>query len=182
MAAPYDAVTTLTRGHLMRPLIGLVLLAGLAGCAGKSPPVPVQASAADIGRLAGRWEGEYNSDQTGRGGSIVFTLTAGSDTAEGDVLMIPAGSNQPIMREGTTQQPYAAPGAIPSVLSIRFVDYRDGQVSGALDPYRAPDCNCVVATTFIGTVTGDVIKGTFTIRGTPSPAPVTGEWEVHRHR
>jgi hypothetical protein len=182
MAAPYDAATTLTRGHLMRPLIGLVLLAGLAGCAGKSPPVPVQASAADIGRLAGRWEGEYNSDQTGRGGSIVFTLTAGSDTAQGDVLMIPAGSNQPIMREGMSQQPYTSSGPIPSVLSIRFVDYRDGQVSGALDPYRAPDCNCVVATTFIGTVTGDVIKGTFTIRGTPSPVPVTGEWEVHRHR
>ena len=67
----------------MRPLIGLVLLAGLAGCAGKSPPVPVQASAADIGLLAGRREGEYSSNETGRGGSIVFTLTTGRDTAEG---------------------------------------------------------------------------------------------------
>lgn len=166
----------------MRPFAGLLILAGLAGCAGKSPPVPVEASAADIGRLAGRWEGEYSSNQTGRGGSIVFTLTAGRDTAEGDVLMIPAGSNQPIMREAVGQPPAAAPGAIPSVLSIRFVGYRDGQVSGALDPYRAPDCNCIVSTTFIGTVTGDAIKGTFTIRGTPSAVPVSGEWEVHRHR
>ena len=166
----------------MRPFAGLLILAGLAGCAGKSPPVPVEASAADIGRLAGRWEGEYGSNQTGRGGSIVFTLTAGRDTAEGDVLMIPAGSNQPIMREGIGQAPSNAPGAVPSVLSIRFVEYRDGQVSGALDPYRAPDCNCIVSTTFIGTVTGDVIKGTFTIRGTPSAVPVSGEWEVHRHR
>ena len=166
----------------MRPFIGLVLIAGLAGCASKSPPVPVQASAADIGRLAGRWEGEYNSNETGRGGSIVFTLTAGRDTAEGDVLMIPAGSNRPIMREGMGQAPVAAAGAAPSVLSIRFVDYRDGQVTGELDPYRAPDCNCIVATTFTGTVTGDVIKGTFTIRGGQRDIPVTGEWEVHRHR
>ena len=164
----------------MRPLIGLVLLAGLAGCAGKSPPVPVQASAADIGRLAGRWEGEYNSTETGRGGSIVFTLTAGRDTAEGDVLMIPTGSNRPIMREGLGRPPYAAPGTAPSVLSIRFVEFRDGQVSGELDPYRAPDCNCIVATTFIGTVSGDAIKGTFTIRGGQRDVPVTGEWEVRR--
>ena len=166
----------------MRPLIGLVLLAGLAGCAGKSPPVPVQASPADIGLLAGRWEGEYSSNETGRGGSIVFTLTAGRDTAEGDVLMIPAGSNQPIMREGIGQPPAAPPGAIPSVLSIRFVEYRGGQVSGALDPYRAPDCNCIVSTSFIGTVTGDVIKGTFTTRGGQRDVPITGEWEVRRHR
>ena len=159
----------------MRPLIGLVLLAGLAGCAGKSPPVPVQASAADIGRLAGRWEGEYNSNETGRGGSIVFTLTAGRDTAEGDVLMIPTGSNRPIMREGLGRPPYAAPGTAPSVLSIRFVEFRDGQVSGELDPYRAPDCNCIVATTFIGTVSGDAIKGTFTIRGGPCRSPASGK-------
>jgi hypothetical protein len=98
------------------------------------------------------------------------------------VLMIPAGSNQPIMREGIGQPPAVEPGAIPSVLSIRFVDYRDGQVSGALDPYRAPDCNCIVNTTFIGTIAGDVIKGTFTIRGGQREVPVTGEWEVRRRR
>ena len=38
----------------------------------------------------GEWVGEYSSAETGRVGSIVFTLAAGRDTAAGDVMMVPA--------------------------------------------------------------------------------------------
>ena len=158
----------------------LMLAAAAAGCAGKPAAVPLQASAADMTALAGRWEGQYNSNQTGRGGSIVFTLAAGSDSAAGDVVMIPAGTNRPIMREGPGRPPFTASGATPEVLTIRFVRIEGGKVSGALDPYRAPDCDCVVTTTFVGTVAGDRITGTFTTRGGQRPEPVTGEWEVRR--
>jgi len=158
----------------------VLALAAVTGCAGKPAAVPVQASSADMRGLAGRWEGQYNSNQTGRGGSIVFTLKAGTDSAEGDVVMIPTGTNRPIMREGPGRPPFTASGATPEVLTIRFVRIEGGRVSGALDPYRAPDCDCVVVTTFIGDVTGDRIKGTFSTRGGQRREPVTGDWEVRR--
>jgi hypothetical protein len=162
--------------------LALVAVGSVAGCAGKPAAVPIAGNAAGMSALSGRWEGEYHSSQTGRGGSIVFTLTAGTDSATGDVLMIPSGTNQPIMREGAGRLPSTASGAAPAVLSIRFVRVEGGKVSGALDPYRAPDCDCVVSTTFIGDLSGDRIAGTFTTRGGTSSAPVTGEWEVRRRR
>ena len=166
----------------MRSTLSVVLaFAAVTACAGKPAAVPIQASAADMQALEGRWEGQYNSTQTGRGGIIVFTLTAGTDSAAGDVVMIPTGSNNPIMRDGPGRPPFTATGATPELLTIRFVRIEGGRVSGALDPYRAPDCNCVVATTFVGDLTGDRISGTFTTRGGgPGRAPVTGEWDVRR--
>jgi hypothetical protein len=163
----------------MRTLLPFFVLVG-AACAGKPAAVPIEASASDMHALAGRWEGLYNSDATGRGGSIVFTLAAGTDSAAGDVVMIPAGSNQPITREGAGRPPFTANGASPEVLTIRFVRIEGGRVSGALDPYRAPDCDCVVSTTFVGTVAGDRISGTFLIRGARPGAPLSGTWEVRR--
>jgi hypothetical protein len=161
-------------------ITALAIVAAISACAGKPASVPVQASTADMRALAGRWEGQYNSNQTGRGGSIVFTLTAGTDSAAGDVVMIPSGGNRPITREGPGRPPFTASGATPEVLTIRFVRIEGGRVSGALDPYRAPDCDCVVSTTFVGNLTGDRIAGTFTTRGGQRSAPVTGDWEVRR--
>jgi hypothetical protein len=161
-------------------ITALGIAAAVSACAGKPASVPVQASTADMSALSGRWEGQYNSNQTGRGGSIVFTLTAGTDSAAGDVVMIPSGANRPITREGPGRPPFTATGATPEVLTIRFVRIEGGRVSGALDPYRAPDCDCVVSTTFVGNLTGDRITGTFTTRGGQRSTPVTGDWEVRR--
>ena len=166
----------------MRPIPLALALAAATGCAGQPAAVPVAGNVAGMDALSGRWEGSYHSTQTGRGGSIVFTLTAGTDSATGDVVMIPSGTNQPITREGAGRAPVNASGAVPAVLSIRFVRVEGGKVSGALDPYRAPDCDCVVSTTFVGDLTGDRIAGTFTTRGGQPGAPVTGEWEVRRRR
>lgn len=58
-----------------------------AGCAGPGMPIPVQGS---VEPLVGHWVGEYRSPDTGRDGSIMFTLSAGADTAWGDVVMMPA--------------------------------------------------------------------------------------------
>ena len=166
----------------MRSILSALALGAVAACAGKPAAVPVQASSADMHALTGRWEGQYNSIQTGRGGSLVFTLTAGTESAAGDVVMIPAGANRPITREGPGRPPFTATGATPEVLTIRFVRIEGGRVSGALDPYRAPDCDCVVSTIFVGDLTGDRISGTFSTRGGQRSTPVTGTWEVRRRR
>lgn len=71
---------------------GLIVLLAAAGCASNRAPVPVTGERAELAAMAGRWEGWYRSDETGRSGSIVFRLTAGGDSAAGDVVMTPAGA------------------------------------------------------------------------------------------
>jgi hypothetical protein len=160
----------------------LALAAGLAVAAcSRAEPALVPVSGGGVGALAGEWEGSYASPQTGRGGSIVFRLTAGRDTAEGDVVMVPRGTAQPLQR--APDAPGAASAAahpIPEALAIRFVRAEGGRVSGQLEPYRDPDCACPVSTVFEGTVSGDRIEGTFTTRGSPAHGTATGTWRVRR--
>ena len=117
-------------------------------------------------------------------GGIVFSLSAGRDTAFGDVIMVPAGSEQRLVaapaaagdRFGTTRP--ATQG-----LTIRFVGVAGDSVSGVLDPYSAPDCACVLHTTFTGRVRADRIDGTFVTHGDDrAPAPQVGRWTVTRRR
>jgi hypothetical protein len=65
-----------------------------------------------------------------------------------------------------------------ALLSIRFVRVAGGAVQGELEPYIAPDCDCVARTTFYGKVEGNEISGTYittTERGTQR-----GEWRVRK--
>ena len=170
----------------MRSIIALALavgvpVAGVLACAGNPAPVPVEAAGQDVAALTGRWEGSYDSDETGRSGSIVFTLAAGRDTAAGDVLMVPTGTNMPLRRAGEPpgRMGPAAPDA--QVLTIRFVRLDGARVSGTLEPYRAPECDCALATAFTGRLEGDTIRGTFTTTG-PAVRTTHGEWEVRRRR
>ena len=72
-------------------------------------------------------------------------------------------------------------GAAPSeVLTIRFVRAEGGTISGSLDPYHAPDCSCILTTTFRGELRGDVIEGTFTTAGDPMAERQPGRWRVTR--
>ena len=162
--------------RLLRPL-GIVLAFLLAvGCATTSAPVPVEGS--NVTALAGHWEGDYESEATGRTGTIVFDLVAGEDHAHGDVVMIPRGSTnayRPAPRptgEGT-----GAP-ATAEILSIRFVRAEGETVNGTLDPYWDPDCSCEVTTTFVGAISGNRIAGTFTSMRTAGR--VTGTWKATR--
>ena len=52
----------------------------LAACAVPSPPVPVVGAPSDVAQLAGEWEGQYSSVETGRRGSIFFHIAAGTDS------------------------------------------------------------------------------------------------------
>jgi hypothetical protein len=160
----------------------LAAVVGSWGCASRPAAVPVLGDPSDLRALAGEWEGEYSSQETGRSGSIVFTLRAGRDSAAGDVVMTPATPPTPAVRsEGNVALPSGA-SAAAQVLTITFVRAAGDSVSGALAPYTSPDCACSLTTTFVGRVRGDAIEGTFTTRGEGVPGPQPGRWKVTRKR
>ena len=164
----------------IRWMAGAALGMAISACAStQEPRVPVSISPADLTRLGGEWTGEYTSPMTGRGGSIVFHLTATADSAHGDVVMVPRGAGSPLRRAVYTGQAPAQPTQ-PQELTIRFARFQGDRVTGMMDPFIDPDCNCPVSTTFEGTVKGDRIDGTFTTRGSPAGDPATGSWSVQR--
>lgn len=161
--------------------ISLAALAGIAlACASKPTPVTVTGAAADRASLAGKWSGEYNSPVTGRSGSIMFNLSHSGDAANGDVVMIPKGYGKALARYDQTTSTQMQNAPTSQVLTIRLVRVSGDSVSGVLDAYRDPQCDCAVETTFAGRVNGDTIEGTFSTRGSQTVAPQTGTWRVKR--
>lgn len=142
--------------------------------------VPVVAAEEDLSVLVGEWSGEYTSVDTGRDGRIRFSLTADGDAAHGDVLMFPTGAEAD-GNAGYEAQPSSG-GLGAQTLTIRFVRVRpeDETVTGTLEPYLDPDCDCMVTTTFTGRVSRDSIEGTFETRGGPEYRTTTGRWRVDR--
>jgi len=158
--------------------IGVVAL----GCASKPTPVTVAGGASDRASLAGRWTGEYTSPATGRSGSIVFNLSPSGDAASGDVVMVPRGLDRPLTpySAGNTGASGVQTPQTSQVLTIKLVRVSGDTVSGVLDAYRDPTCDCPVVTTFTGTLNGDTIDGTFTTRGSQAAGPQSGTWRVTR--
>ncbi len=147
------------------------------GCASKPTPVVVTG---DTNSLAGKWSGEYSSPVTGRSGSIVFNLSPAGDAASGDVIMIPREYGKALLPYDRGGMQMQTPGTPSQVLTIKLVRVSGDNVSGVLDPYRDPQCDCPVETTFNGTLSGDTIEGTFSTRGREPTAPQTGTWRVKR--
>jgi hypothetical protein len=157
------------------------IAAVVLACASKPTPVTVTGDATDRASLAGKWSGEYSSPVTGRSGSIVFQLSSNGEAATGDVVMVPKGYGKPLVRYGNAQTTTMQTGGADSqVLTIRLVRVSGDSISGVLDAYRDPQCDCPVETTFSGRVSGDRIDGTYITRGSASVAPQTGTWRVKR--
>ena len=161
--------------------IAVAALAALAACAGPSTPVPVVGAPTDVAQLGGEWEGEYSSVETGRSGSIFFHIVPGTDSSHGDVLMDPAvlGMRRPTGDPAAPGQPNIRPG---QAIGITFVRVAGGRVSGRLDPYTDPDCNCPLYTTFEGAVTGDTLQGTYASRHQTGDPLQHGRWRVVRKK
>ena len=161
-----------------RTLPTLLVLA-LTACGASRAPVPLVGASADVGALTGEWAGDYSSAESGRSGSISFTLRAAGDSAFGDVVMIPSAWGRPLIpwrgenATGANQQPAS------TVLTIRFVRVEHGHVSGTLDPYADPQTGARLLTTFGGELNGNQITGTYTTRLT-SGGTQTGRWTVQR--
>jgi hypothetical protein len=168
----------------MKTSIAVLVLGVLAtaACQKERALIPIVAEQQQRDALVGEWHGEYESPSTKRAGSIVFFLVAGEDHAHGDVLMIPSGSSEPYGRSpGSAERVAARRG--PELLTIRFVHVENGLISGSLDPYWDPDCECEVQTSFEGELRGDRIIGTVTaLSGRPGAGRWTGWWEVHRKK
>jgi hypothetical protein len=162
----------------MRYISAICCVAVAAACHYRPDPVPIAGDRATLARLEGTWVGEYSGHETGRSGSISFIIRAAGDSAYGDVLMFPThggASPRPL-------DPLDAHGAhvrSPKGLRIDFVVASAGEVSGTIEPYLAPDCECRVTTTFTGRIAGDVIDGTFVTRGS-GIADQRGRWRLQR--
>ena len=165
-------------------LLPLLLPLSLAACGVSHTPVPMVGAAAEVSALIGQWSGDYSSAESGRAGSISFTLRAAADSAFGDVVMVPSASGIPLQpwrtQDMTGPQPTGAQ-QVPSstVLKIRFVRVEQGHVSGTLDPYAHPQTGARLLTTFSGELRGNSITGSYTTQ-LPSGETQTGRWSVER--
>jgi hypothetical protein len=162
---------------MMRAL-ALVLAATAAACRYVPSPIPVAGTEADLAALAGEWTGDYSGTESGRSGTITFSLRAGTDSAYGDVFMVPRGNgNMPFPLDAKAD--HVRHARSDRWLAVQFVRVRGGTVSGTLEPYVAPDCDCQVSTTFSGRIAGNIISGTFVTRA-GSGFDQRGRWSVER--
>jgi hypothetical protein len=165
-------------------ILPLLVSLPVAACGVSHPPVPMVGNAADVSALIGKWAGDYSSAESGRAGSIAFTLSAAGDSAFGDVVMVPNASGIPLQPwrppEGAAVQSRGTNQAAGStVLKIRFVRVESGHVSGTLDAYADPQTGSRLLTTFSGELKGDSITGSYTTR-LASGDTQTGRWSVER--
>ena len=165
--------------NTLRKLVLVALLSVGTACRYNPSPVTLRGSPPEIAALAGEWVGEYTGSQSGRSGSISLRITAGGDSAYGDVVMVGNAGQRPVAAHG--EREHLAHAHSADVLRISFVRVAQGEVTGVLEPYIAPDCQCRVTTSFTGSVKGDTIDGTFTTRGSAG-LEQTGRWRVSRGR
>ena len=157
--------------------VRLVVATALLGasCTWQGTPVPIVGPTES---LAGEWEGSYSGLQTGRTGSILFRLKAGTDSAYGDVVMIPVGADE--VKPQVLAQSVEHSRRMPHLLRISFVRCEPGKVAGTLDPYSDPETGERVLTTFEGSLQGAEFQGTFSSLYPGSGRRLAGTWSVKR--
>jgi len=164
---------------LRRPASLATVILVVAACAANQAPVPVVGHADDLASLAGEWSGEYSSTESGRSGSISFTLRSATDSAFGEVVMIPAGWGRPLAPWRGETTPSAIQRPMSEVLTINFVRVEAGRVNGTLAPYADPQTGARLLTTFAGQLSGNTITGTYITR-MASGETQAGRWTVQR--
>ena len=159
-------------------LLAAALVAPACSSSSSSNPAPTVAvggGKSDVSALSGKWVGEYSSEATGRSGSITFEFKSGK-VGRGDVLMVPKGCFAPAPAGSDPTK------SMPQVLMINFVNAEGGVLTGTMDPYTDPTCNCEVQTTFVGEMQGDTIQGTFTTTPNGAAPITTGRWKMTRQK
>lgn len=162
---------------MRNPYLAVLSTILLTACAARQSSVALVGSSRDVAALTGEWAGDYSSGESGRSGSISFTLRAAGDSAFGDVVMVPTGLGRALTawRDETIVQTRPH----PEVLTINFVRVESGHVNGTLAPYADPETGARLVTTFSGTLSGNKIEGTYTTR-LPTGGTQTGRWTVER--
>ena len=172
----YARTSVLLTGRTVLAAVGLLMC---SGCASVAPKTPVRGEPVALARLHGDWEGTYESTDSDRSGVISFRLRAGTDTAQGEVLMTPH-----------VRSTYSTPDIpvtsrfeqhVVRALTIRFVYVEDDEVLGLLDPYDDPVCGCTLTTRFRGRISADVIEGSYRSDfSNDLYRHQTGKWRVQR--
>jgi hypothetical protein len=144
---------------MLKRFLIVTLLAGatVAACGGSPKAVEVKGKDTETAKLAGEWEGSYEGKESGRTGTVTFSLQLGRHTAEGEVFM---GGDTP--------------------LKIQFIEVEGGRIQGNIAPYTDPNCSCEVETSFLGIVSGDAISGEFSTKIGATGSIQTGTWQVVR--
>src|SRR5258706_9206535 len=106
----------------------------LGACGASRSPVPLVGSSNDVSALAGEWSGDYSSAQSGRSGSISFTLRAAADSAFGDVVMIPAGWGRALAPWRGEAAPMAPPRPPSQGPTINLLRVEQGHLNRTLPP------------------------------------------------
>ena len=145
-------------------------------------PVKLDARPAEWEALAGEWRGEYWMAGYDRHGTIALKLVAAAEQATGDVLMISDRFGWPYMwmppKAGLPSYPMEP---TTQLLTIRFVRADRGRISGRMDPYWDPDRRCRASASFLGSVDGNVIKGSL-VSVCDDVRTLQGRWRVERKR
>jgi len=135
----------------------LIMVAALAACGGTQRDVAVEGNDTELVKLAGDWTGSYKGKESGREGTLSFSLQLGRHIADGQVMM-----------GGTTP------------LKIEFVQVKGGQLKGTIAPYTDPNCSCQVETSFLGNISGTRVSGMFETKIGQTGQIQTGEWTVDK--
>lgn len=153
---------------MIRALILALVLAAAAQA--QDPTVYVEGFEDDRHRLEGVWEGGYECEDTGRHGTLTFTLGAGASYAIARLEMIPRATPE-------------APNPEPIVLALHIVEVDSATVRGALAPYNDPEWDLGLETHFVGTLADGRIDGTFeSLPTTVDSLPASGVWWAVRIR
>jgi hypothetical protein len=152
-------------------------------------PVPVKGTHEELSTIAGEWNGQYLSKETGRRGVVRFIMAEHADTGYGEVeitfspaLSLTREAEAPDLIKSDLGDDESAPKPC-TILNIRVVRVDHDRVRGTMEPYWDPDCDCRARTEFEGKVSGNRITGTFTSRRESSDRRlIAGQWRVDRER
>jgi hypothetical protein len=152
-------------------------LALLSACSHRSTPVRLQGDPVSIAWLGGAWQGEYWSASSSGRGSLRFYLESGTESVVGEIAMVdPAGH---VIHPADRADVHRLHVRTTQLLHIDFVAVRADTIRGVLEPYVAPECACIVSTTFVGKVLGNEVTGTFETHG-GSGLRTDGFWRMTR--
>ncbi|HEY0529694.1 MAG TPA: hypothetical protein VGD02_12775 [Gemmatimonadaceae bacterium] len=162
--------------RLQRSVVAALMAGSTFACAVPKKPIEISADDFDASPLVGQWSGVYASPETGRTGTVDFTLRAGESAAFGEVVMVPNSAASASAGRSTS----SSQGRTP--LRINFIRKEGGGVVGTLDPYTDPECSCKVKTTFQGKFSDSAtIEGTFATEAVAGGrSPTGGNWRVKR--
>jgi hypothetical protein len=147
------------------------------------PDFRIEGSGEDFARFSGRWEGIYSSDESGRAGTVVFSVSKDGSQSRGEIIMIPRGWGKPL--GANDERPAGERPDLLHALRFRLMRLEGDRVTGILEPYRDPDCGCDLETSFEGKLTHDVIAGTYRSRAlegkeTTGEEVMAGVWKVKK--